>query len=254
MSAVLGNKPIINGVNPRHIAIIMDGNGRWAQKRLMPRIMGHHAGVKAVRKIVEYCAKENIEVLSLFAFSSENWRRPKDEVSLLMELFMTTLQSEVDKLDRNNIRLKIIGDKSAFPEKLQEKIRAAEAQTQENSGLTLVIAANYGGRWDITQAVRKIVSGIGQGEIQEQDISEQMISDHLVTAELPEPDLFIRSGGEERISNFLLWQLAYTEFYFTDELWPDFDQQLLEKAINSFKGRQRRFGHTGEQMIDKRVL
>ena len=254
MSAVLGNQPLINGINPRHIAIIMDGNGRWAQKRLMPRIMGHHAGVKAVRKIVEYCAKEKIEVLSLFAFSSENWRRPKDEVSLLMELFMTTLQSEVEKLDRNNIRLKIIGDKDAFPEKLQEKIRAAETKTQENTGLTLVIAANYGGRWDITQAVRKIVAGIKQGEIQEQDISEQLISEHLVTADLPEPDLFIRSGGEERISNFLLWQLAYTEFYFTDELWPDFDQNLLDKAINSFKGRQRRFGHTGEQMIAKRIL
>lgn len=254
MSAVLGNKPVADGGNPRHIAIIMDGNGRWAQKRLMPRIMGHHAGVKAVRKIVEYCAKENIEVLSLFAFSSENWRRPKDEVSLLMELFMTTLQSEVDKLDRNNIRLKIIGDKSAFPEKLQGKIRMAETQTQGNSGLTLVIAANYGGRWDIAQAVRKIAAGVKRGEIQEQAISEQLISEHLVTADLPEPDLFIRSGGEERISNFLLWQLAYTEFYFTDELWPDFDQNLLEKAINSFKGRQRRFGHTGEQMIDKRIL
>ncbi len=254
MSAVLDNKPVVDGGNPRHIAIIMDGNGRWAQKRLMPRIMGHHAGVKAVRKIVEYCAKENIEVLSLFAFSSENWRRPKDEVSLLMELFMATLQSEVDKLDRNNIRLKIIGDKSAFPDKLQVKIREAETQTQGNSGLTLVIAANYGGRWDVTQATRKIIDGINRGEIQEQEISEQLISQHLVTGDLPEPDLFIRTGGEERISNFLLWQLAYTELYFTDELWPDFDQNQLEKAIRSFKGRQRRFGHTGEQVIDKRIL
>ncbi|MGZ4959048.1 MAG: isoprenyl transferase [Methylomonas sp.] len=254
MSEVLDNTPVIDGGNPRHIAIIMDGNGRWAQKRLMPRIMGHHAGVKAVRKIVEYCAKENIEVLSLFAFSSENWRRPKEEVSLLMELFMATLQSEVDKLDRNNIRLKIIGDKAAFPDKLQEKILSAEAQTETNSGLTLVIAANYGGRWDISQAVRKIVDGIKQGEIQEQEISEKLIGQHLVTADLPEPDLFIRTGGEERISNFLLWQLAYAELYFTDELWPDFDQKLLEKAIRSFKGRQRRFGHTGEQVIDKRVL
>lgn len=254
MSAVLENKPIVSGANPRHIAIIMDGNGRWAQKRLMPRIMGHHAGVKAVRKIVEYCAKENIEVLSLFAFSSENWRRPKDEVSLLMELFMATLQSEVDKLDKNNIRLRIIGDKSAFPEKLQEKIRSAEAQTETNSGLTLVIAANYGGRWDITQAVRNIIGKIRSGDLAEQDISEQLISENLVTADLPEPDLFIRSGGEERVSNFLLWQLAYTEFYFTDELWPDFDQNLLAKAITSFKGRQRRFGHTGEQMLEKRVL
>jgi undecaprenyl diphosphate synthase len=254
MSDELGSPQLANSDNPRHIAIIMDGNGRWAQKRLMPRIMGHHAGVKAVRKIVEYCAKQNIEVLSLFAFSSENWRRPKDEVSLLMELFMSTLQSQVDKLDKNNIRLRIIGDKAAFPEKLQEKIRAAEAQTAHNTGLTLVIAANYGGRWDITQAVQSIVGGIKAGEIQEQVITEELISQHLVTADLPEPDLFIRSGGEERVSNFLLWQLAYTEFYFTDVLWPDFDQALMQKAIDSFKGRQRRFGHTGEQIIDKRIL
>jgi len=246
------SQAIIDSDNPKHIAIIMDGNGRWAQKRLMPRIMGHHAGVRAVRKIVEYCAKSNVEVLSLFAFSSENWRRPKDEVNLLMELFMATLQTEVDKLDNNNIRLKIIGDKSAFSDKLQEKIRAAEQQTENNTGLTLVIAANYGGRWDITQAVQKIVAAITRGEIQEQVISEELINQYLVTADLPEPDLFIRSGGEERISNFLLWQLAYTEFYFTEALWPDFDQQLLEQAVISFKSRQRRFGHTGEQMINKK--
>ncbi len=243
------SQTVVDSDNPKHIAIIMDGNGRWAQKRLMPRIMGHHAGVRAVRKIVEFCAKSNVEVLSLFAFSSENWRRPKDEVNLLMELFMATLQSEVDKLDNNNIRLKIIGDKTAFSDKLQEKIRAAEQQTENNTGLTLVIAANYGGRWDITQAVQKIVAAIASGEIQQQAISEELINQYLVTADLPEPDLFIRSGGEERISNFLLWQLAYTEFYFTEALWPDFDQQLLEQAVISFKSRQRRFGHTGEQMI-----
>lgn len=253
MTAVDNENLAINNGNPRHIAIIMDGNGRWAQKRLMPRIMGHYAGVKAVRKIVEYCAKLNIEVLSLFAFSSENWRRPQDEVSLLMELFMNTLQSEVDKLEKNNIRLKIIGDKSGFPDKLQAKILDAEAQTEKNQGLTLLIAANYGGRWDITQAVRKIASEVKSGGIDEQNISEELISQHLVTADLPEPDLFIRSGGEERISNFLLWQLAYTEFYFTDALWPDFDQLALESAISSFKGRQRRFGHTGEQVINNRV-
>ena len=247
------SEPLLVNDNPRHIAIIMDGNGRWAQKRFMPRVMGHHAGVRAVRKIVEYCAKSQIEVLSLFAFRSENWRRPKDEVNLLMELFMATLQSEVDKLDNNNIRLKIIGDKSAFSVKLQEKISQAEQQTQHNSGLTLVIAANYGGRWDITQAVQKIAAGISAGEIEPQAISEELINQYLVTADLPEPDLFIRSGGEERISNFLLWQLAYTEFYFTDALWPDFDQSLLEQAINSFKSRQRRFGHTGEQMITKKI-
>ena len=242
--------PIALNQDPKHIAIIMDGNGRWAQKRFMPRIMGHHAGVRTVRKVVEFCAKSNVEVLSLFAFSSENWRRPLEEVNLLMELFMATLQKEVDTLDDNNIRLKIIGDKSAFSEKLQAKILAAEQQTQNNTGLTLVIAANYGGRWDITQAVRQITSEIQAGRLALSDISEQLINAHLVTADLPEPDLFIRSGGEERISNFLLWQLAYTEFYFTDALWPDFDQESLEEAIKSFKSRQRRFGKTGEQMVN----
>ncbi|ANE55952.1 MULTISPECIES: isoprenyl transferase [Methylomonas] len=253
MNAV-DDKPVIDNGNPRHIAIIMDGNGRWAQKRLMPRIMGHHAGVKAVRKIVEFCAKENIEVLSLFAFSSENWRRPKDEVSLLMELFMSTLQAEVDKLDRNNIRLKIIGDKTAFNDKLQDKIRSAEAQTASNTGLTLLIAANYGGRWDIANAMRQIVAGIKAGTIDEQEISEDLVERYLQTAGLPEPDLFIRTGGEERVSNFLLWQLAYTEFYFTDALWPDFDHNALQQAIGSFKRRQRRFGHTGEQVVAGRVV
>ena len=236
--------------NPRHIAIIMDGNGRWAVSKKMPRIMGHRAGVKTVRSIVEFCVKEQIEVLSLFAFSSENWRRPKKEVNMLMELFMGTLQSQVDKLDKNNIKLKIIGDKSAFSEKLQNKIFQAEQQTESNTGLTLVIAANYGGHWDITQAFQKITTKILAGELETQDISEELISQNLTTSELPEPDLFIRTGGEQRISNFLLWQLAYTEFYFTDSLWPDFDQSLMTKAINSFKSRQRRFGHTGEQIID----
>lgn len=236
--------------DPKHIAIIMDGNGRWAQKRFMPRIMGHHAGVRTVRKVVEFCAKSNIEVLSLFAFSSENWRRPLEEVNLLMELFMATLQKEVDTLDANNIRLKIIGDKSAFSEKLQAKIITAEQQTANNTGLTLVIAANYGGRWDITQAVRCITAEIQAGKLAVSEVSEQLINDHLVTSDLPEPDLFIRTGGEERISNFLLWQLAYTEFYFTDALWPDFDQESLAEAIKSFKNRQRRFGKTGEQMVN----
>ncbi len=236
--------------NPRHIAIIMDGNGRWAEKKFMPRIMGHRAGVKTVRKVVEYCVKEKIEVLSLFAFSSENWRRPKKEVNMLMELFMGTLQTQVDKLDKNNIKLRIIGDKSAFSEKLQQKIDQAEKQTENNDGLTLVIAANYGGRWDITQAFQKIIEKIAVGELAVHDITESVISQHITTFELPEPDLFIRSGGEQRISNFLLWQLAYTEFYFTDTLWPEFNQVLLATAINSFKNRQRRFGHTGEQIIN----
>lgn len=243
----------INNNNPRHIAIIMDGNGRWAQKRFMPRAIGHQAGVKTVRKIVEYCAKHEVEVLTLFAFSSENWRRPEEEVSLLMGLFMATLQREINKLDRNNIRLRFIGDRSAFSDKLQAKMAEGEAQTKDNNALTLVIAANYGGRWDLCQALQTVAEKITTGELKNQDISEQLINQHLSTADLPEPDLFIRTGGEQRVSNFLLWQLAYTELYFTETLWPDFDQKSLEDAIASFKNRQRRFGHTGEQLLDKTI-
>ena len=198
--------------------------------------------------------KEEIEVLSLFAFSSENWRRPKKEVNLLMELFLGTLQKQVDKLDKNNIKLRIIGDKLAFSERLQNQITLAEKQTENNTGLTLVIAANYGGHWDITQAFKKITEKISSGELNTKDISEELISQHIATAELPDPDLFIRTGGEQRISNFLLWQLAYTEVFFTDALWPDFDQALLTEAIISFKNRQRRFGHTGEQIINPLLL
>lgn len=242
------NELIVDNGNPQHIAIIMDGNGRWAEKKLMSRIMGHKAGVKAVRNIVECCVKEEIKVLSLFAFSSENWRRPKKEVTMLMELFMGTLQTQVDELDKNNIKLRIIGDKSAFSEKLQNKIVQAERQTESNSGLVLIIAVNYGGRWDIAQAFRQITAKIVAGELLVEEITEKLIGQHIVTAGLPEPDLFIRSGGEERVSNFLLWQLAYTEFYFTETLWPDFGQALLIEAINSFKSRQRRFGCTGEQI------
>lgn len=249
MTTEPNNSRATDNGNPRHIAVIMDGNGRWAQKRMMPRVMGHREGVKTVRRVVEFCAKQEIEVLSLFAFSSENWRRPSAEVNMLMDLFMLTLQNEVDKLDENGIRLRIIGDKTAFSDKLQAKIAEAEAQTQDNKGLTLNIAANYGGRWDITQAFRKISAKIEQGLLQASDISEDLVSRHLSTADLPEPDLFIRSGGEQRVSNFLLWQLAYSEFYFTEALWPDFDEALLNDAINSFRGRQRRFGHTGEQVI-----
>ncbi len=246
--------PIIpQGNLPRHIAIIMDGNGRWAEKRFMPRAFGHQAGVKTVRKTVECCANKGIEVLTLFAFSSENWRRPEQEVSLLMSLFMSTLQREIDKLDRNNIRLRFIGDKSAFPEKLQQKMAEGEAQTQANTALTLVIAANYGGHWDMTQACQQIHNKIMAGELVNQAITPQLIGQHLSTADLPEPDLFIRTGGEQRVSNFMLWQLAYTELYFTPTLWPDFDQEVLEQAIASFKGRQRRFGHTGEQILNQSV-
>jgi undecaprenyl diphosphate synthase len=244
-----GNSVLLtdNG-NPKHIAIIMDGNGRWAQKRYLPRVIGHQAGVRTVRKIVEYCVKEKIAVLSLFAFSSENWRRPTEEVSLLMKLFMATLQSEIDSLARNNIRLLCIGDRQAFSPLLQDKIAQGEAQTQSNKGLHLVIAANYGGRWDICQAAQQVMQKIITGQLAETSLTETLIEQHLSTAGLPEPDLFIRTGGEERVSNFLLWQLAYTEFYFTPVLWPDFDQEALVQAIQSFRGRQRRFGHTGDQI------
>ena len=237
--------------NPRHIAIIMDGNGRWAQKRFMQRAVGHKAGVKAVRKIVEYCASHKIEVLTLFAFSSENWRRPEAEVSLLMELFMAALQREIDKLHRNNICLRFIGDRAAFSEKLQQRMAEGETKTQTNTALTLVVAANYGGHWDMCQAFKKVSEKMDTGELNRASISEQLISQHLSTAGLPDPDLFIRTGGEQRVSNFMLWQLAYTEMYFTPILWPDFDQNTLQDAIKSFKSRQRRFGHTSEQVLNK---
>jgi undecaprenyl diphosphate synthase len=247
------NNPESDDNNPRHIAIIMDGNGRWAQKRFMPRAVGHQAGVKAVRKIVEYCAKQKVEVLTLFAFSSENWRRPEAEVSLLMALFMATLQREINKLDRNNIRLRFIGDRAAFSDKLQQKMAEGEAQTQDNTALTVVVAANYGGHWDMCQAFQKVAEKIATGELKNQAINEQLISQYLSTAGLPDPDLFIRTGGEQRVSNFMLWQLAYTEMYVTATLWPDFDQNSLEDAIKSFKSRQRRFGHTSEQVLNKSV-
>lgn len=242
-----------NGI-PRHIAIIMDGNGRWAQKKFLPRAFGHQAGVKAVRKIVEHCVKQGVEVLTLFAFSSENWRRPKEEVSLLMNLFVKTLQKEIDTLNRNGVRMRFVGDRSAFPTVLQEKMAEAETQTKNNSALTLVIAANYGGHWDICQASQKIIDKMTTGELSKQPVTPQLINEHLSTAGLPDPDLFIRTGGEQRVSNFLLWQLAYAEFYFTTTLWPDFDHHSLDDAIDSFKRRQRRFGHTGEQIVNKTAI
>jgi len=233
---------------PRHVAVIMDGNGRWAKKRHMPRIVGHKAGVKAVRGIVQTCAEKNVEALTLFAFSSENWRRPEQEVSLLMDLFLSSLKGEVKKLHENNIRLRVIGDTSRFSEKLQTQIQASESLTARNDGLQLAIAVNYGGRWDVTQAARTLANRVLAGEIVTAEITEQAMADCLAMNDLPEPDLFIRTGGEQRISNFLLWQLAYTELYFTDTLWPDFDVQAFNLALNSFASRQRRFGQTGEQV------
>jgi undecaprenyl diphosphate synthase len=236
---------------PRHIAIIMDGNGRWAKQRLQPRFMGHRAGVKSVEGIVKHCAQLGVEVLSLFAFSSENWRRPGKEVSLLMELFSHALNNQVKKLHDNNIKLQIIGDTARFSDSLQQQIQQAQQLTQNNTGLTLNIAANYGGRWDITQSVQQLAKQVAAGTLNADDISEELINAHLTTASLPEPDLFIRTGGEERVSNFLLWQMAYTEFYFTDVLWPEFDAAQLKIAIDSFAQRERRFGRTSEQLQEK---
>lgn len=233
---------------PRHIAIIMDGNGRWAQQRHLPRFAGHKAGVEAVREMVRACGEKGIKALTLFAFSSENWRRPQKEVGLLMDLFLTALEHEVKKLHKNAVQLRIIGDTSVFPEKIRQRIHEAETLTADNSQLILNIAANYGGKWDITQAVQQLAQLVDQGELSPDEITAERIAEKLCMRDLPEPDLFIRTGGEQRISNFLVWQLAYTELYFTDVLWPDFDRNELERALASFAGRQRRFGRTGEQV------
>ncbi len=233
---------------PRHVAIIMDGNGRWAKARHLPRIAGHRAGVEAVRKVVEGCAKRGIEALTLFAFSSENWRRPQQEVGMLMELFMLALERETRDLHKNKIRLSVIGDRSMFSPKLQKAMADAEALTRDNTGLRLTVAANYGGRWDIVQAVKVLVGEVADGKRGIDSIDEAALADHLVTRDLPEPDLFIRTGGEQRISNFLLWNLAYTELYFTPLAWPEFDDAALEAALQSFASRERRFGQTSEQV------
>lgn len=232
---------------PKHVAVIMDGNGRWAKKRFLPRVAGHVKGVELVREMVRACLERKIPYLTLFAFSSENWRRPQEEVSLLMQLFVKALEQEVEKLDRNGARLRIIGDLSRFDPKLQSLIAEAEAKTAGNTALNLTIAANYGGRWDIMQAVNRMlveqpgkVAGWNEGDLES----------FLSMSFAPEPDLFIRTGGEQRISNFLLWQLAYSELYFTPTLWPDFDTAEFDKAIASFQQRERRFGRTSEQLTD----
>ena len=238
----------VNAKCPRHVAIIMDGNGRWANRRRLPRFAGHKAGVETVKGVVRACAEKGIEVLTLFAFSSENWRRPQEEVGLLMGLFMTALEQQVRKLHEHNMRLRIIGDRSAFSTMLQQRIEAAETLTGNNTGLSLVIAANYGGRWDITEAARTIAQRVERGELTPEQVDSGLVQSLLSLSNLPEPDLFIRTGGEKRVSNFLLWQLAYTELYFTDTLWPDFDRQAFEGALASFATRQRRFGRTGDQV------
>lgn len=230
---------------PRHLAIIMDGNGRWARKRFMPRVAGHKRGVDTLRKVIRACIDRGIEYLTVFAFSSENWRRPPEEVSFLMNLFVAALNDEVERLHENGIRLRIVGDLSRFEPRLRELIEAGERRTADNSRLTLTIAANYGGRWDILQATNRLANEQPEkcGQWTEADLSP-----YLAMAYAPEPDLFIRTGGEQRISNFMIWQLAYTELYFTDRLWPEFDAKTLDAAIASYRRRERRFGRTSEQL------
>lgn len=235
---------------PRHIAIIMDGNGRWAKQRFMPRVAGHQRGVEALREVVKACRSLGVEHLTVFAFSSENWRRPADEVSFLMSLFLLMLEREVAKLHENNIRLKIIGDRSRFDDKLRQTMQEAEQLTANNSALTLTIAANYGGRWDVMHAVKVMLNAHPQLA---QTFTEQDLQPYLSMSDAPEPDLFIRTGGEQRISNFMLWQLAYTELYFTDTLWPAFDRNELDKAIASYQKRERRFGRTSEQLPGEKL-
>ena len=236
------NKP------PRHIAIIMDGNNRWAKERRLPGLAGHKAGVDCVRSVIEGCVESGVEALTLFAFSSENWKRPPLEVRGLMELFKIALDRESKKLKKNNIRLRIVGDVSGFSDSLQKKIRKAEVLTAECTGLQLNIAANYGGRWDIVQAAKKLAASCQNGSLDPEDINEEVFGKEISLSSLPEPDLCIRTGGEQRVSNFLIWQFAYAELFFTDTYWPDFDKQQLLLAIDDYTTRQRRFGKTSEQI------
>ena len=237
---------------PRHIAIVMDGNGRWARKRLLPRTFGHQRGVESVRKTIRACNSLGVEYLTVFAFSSENWKRPPEEVNALMSLFMKALENEAQSLAKNNIQMSFIGDLSAFPEKLTKKIMQVEELTKSGTSLKIRIAANYGGKWDIVQAALKLSAALQKKELLEDNITEVDMAKFLVTEGIPDPDLFIRTGGEKRISNFLLWQLAYSELYFTDVLWPDFNQDELLKAVEAFSSRDRRFGKTGEQIKGKK--
>jgi len=235
---------------PRHIAVVMDGNGRWANKRHLPRAAGHKAGVNATRKIVENCAKSNIQALTIFAFSSENWNRPEAEVSSLMALFITTISAEVKKLHKKNVCVKFIGDRSRFSEKLQSSINQSEALTETNTGLRLNIAANYGGRWDVVNACKLLLAEVEKNKKLIDEIDEDLFASFVSLSDVPPPDLFIRTGGEQRISNFLIWQLAYTELYFVDTLWPDFSDDDFSAALSWFAGRQRRFGKTGQQIVE----
>ncbi len=242
-----------SGAVPRHVAIIMDGNGRWAKQRFLPRVAGHKRGVEAVRAVVKHAIERGVEYLTLFAFSSENWRRPADEVSILMDLFLRALEQEVGKLHSNGIRFRIVGDTSPFDGRIRELIAAGESLTAENARLTLTVAANYGGRWDIAQAAHAFYRAHPEAIASVTVPAPESIAPYLAMAYAPEPDLFIRTGGEKRISNFLLWQLAYTELHFTDLLWPDFDEAALDAAIASYAQRERRFGRTSEQLASASV-
>lgn len=248
MSTSINDCLAAHGQTPRHVAIIMDGNNRWAKQRHLPGVAGHRAGVKAVRAVVEVSARQGVEVLTLFAFSSENWRRPEAEVSALMQLFLSALQRQVKHLHEHNIRLIVMGDLSRFTPKIQQAIEAAQQLTEHNSGLTLVVAANYGGQWDIASAAKRIALDVQAGRLRVDDIDEQRFHQYTWLHQFPAPDLLIRTGGEQRISNFMLWQSAYTELYFSDAYWPDFKQQEYQNALAAFAERTRRFGRTDAQL------
>lgn len=233
----------------KHVAIVMDGNGRWARQRLLPRIAGHRAGAKTVRKIVEYCFQQKVEVLTLFALSVENFNlRPLREVQLLLRLFLESLQNNLQELNEKNVRLRIIGDRSRFDEELLKQIDLSEKLTEKNTGLQLVMAINYSGRWEITQAARELAQQVAQQQLRVEDITPEIFQQHLSLTDLPEPDLLIRTSGEQRISNFMLWQFAYTEMFFTDVYWPDFDERTFQRAVDFYHSKQRRFGQTSEQL------
>ncbi len=233
---------------PRHLAVIMDGNGRWAERRRRPRAIGHRAGARAVNICIDFCLDAGIEALTLFAFSSENWGRPEDEVGALMKLFLNALEREVDELDRRGVRVRFVGERERFNEAIRARMEAAETQTAGNSRLHLNIAASYGGRWDIANAARSLAADVAAGRLRAEDIDEAAISARVALADLPAPDLFIRTGGDTRVSNFLLWQLAYTELWFTETLWPDMDAATLQRALDDYAARERRFGLTGAQI------
>ncbi len=243
-----GSEESVSGSTPQHVAVVMDGNGRWARERGLPRIAGHRRGTESVRELVRLCGDRGIRYLTLFTFSSENWRRPAKEVNLLIDLFVNALEKETARLNENNVKLCVIGDLARFEPKVVKLINDAESLTAGNDALTLTLAVNYGGRWDIAQACREIAGQVVSGDLAPEAISDEVLAAALTTCNLPAPDLFIRTGGEQRISNFLLWDLAYTELYFTDTLWPDFGAQAFDLALDSFARRQRRFGRTGEQI------